>query len=68
MRESVKENPPTEDEGRRHTVRWKSGEWDLLERAAEKLAAERRERVIPTDLIRAGALLRAEQILTNEAA
>jgi len=60
MEEPVKESV---SDGRRHTVRWADEEWDRIERAAEKLAAEVNVPVAPVDLIRGSTMARVQEIL-----
>jgi hypothetical protein len=51
------------DEGRGLTVRWNAEDWAKLKDAAEAETARQGFRVTPTDIIRSGAIRRADEIL-----
>jgi hypothetical protein len=61
-------DPAKTDSGRKHTVIWKDEEWDKLERAAAALGEREHLGLAPLDIIRSGAIRRAEEILGETAA
>lgn len=52
-----------ETETRALTVRWPADHFEKIEEAARVLSERERYTVTPTDIIRSGAVLRAEEIL-----
>lgn len=50
------------------TIRWHQDHWDRLERAARELSEREHVDVKVTDIIRGGALRRADEILSEAAA
>lgn len=59
---------PAASGDRKHTVVWDLEEWRKLEAAAEALGQREGFKVIPADIIRSGALRRAEEVLSGAAA
>lgn len=60
MPEPVKLDPP---EDKVHAVRWRLDQWERLEAAAATLSEREVLNVTPTDIIRSGAMRRADEIL-----
>jgi len=60
MEDAIKEAP----DKRKHTVVWDREDWELIERAAQKLGEDQHLVLDPVDIIRSGTLLRAREILT----
>ncbi len=57
----------TAQEGMNLPVKWGAEDWAKLKAAAEVLTDREHFKVTPTDIIRSGALRRAEEILATEA-
>ncbi len=53
----------TEPEEKVHAVKWRGEEWERIEAAAKALSDEQHFPVTPTDIIRSGAVRRADEIL-----
>lgn len=49
-----------------HTVRWMIADYEAIEQAAKVLAAREHIEITPTDIIRSGAIRRADEILATE--
>lgn len=48
---------------KKHTVIWQGDDWEKLEKAARALNEREHLNLAPVDIIRSGALRRAEEIL-----
>jgi hypothetical protein len=66
MEDPVKPEP-TLNRSRNFPTRWKDEEFALIEQAAEVKARLEHMEVNPTDIIRAGALMHAKEILAQAA-
>jgi len=47
-----------------HTVRWPQEDWERIKDAARALGEREHIPITPTDIIRSGAIRRADEILT----
>lgn len=54
-------------EGMNLPVKWNGTDWAKLTAAADVLTARENFKITPTDIIRSGALRRAEEVLAAEA-
>lgn len=64
----MSENGNENDGDRGLTVRWRIADWERIEQAAKALGEREHLRITPTDIVRSGALRRAEEILSAHSA
>lgn len=64
MNEPVKQEVTEE---KVHAVKWRGEEWDRIEAAAAAMTEREHFPVSPTDIIRSGAVRRADEILGQAA-